>query len=150
VNPNDINRKLGPCGLLCEKCFAYSKGPIRKSSIELQGALGHFDVYADRFKELLHETRFALYKEFKDMLNYFSEVECRSCRLDACKIFPSCKVAGCAAYKNVDCCFQCDSFPCDNTGHDEHLKKRWFDIRMRMKESGIKNYYNEIKDKPRY
>lgn len=150
MKPDDIKYKLGPCGILCEKCFAYSNGPIRKSSIELQGALGNFDIYADRFKELLKEPRFSYYKEFKNMLKYFSEVECRGCRLDACKIFPVCKVAGCAAEKNIDYCFQCDCFPCDNTGHDEHLKKRWLAIQMRMKEIGAEDYYNEIKHKPRY
>lgn len=146
----DLLTKLGPCGILCEKCFAFSDGSIKRNSMELQNALGKFDIYAERFSVLLNEPKFSKYKEFKILLDYFTEGKCRGCRLDGCMIFPSCKVKECSAANNVDYCYECDRFPCDNTGFDEHLKKRWIDINLRMKETGVENYYNEIKDKPRY
>ncbi len=150
MNEDDIRIKLGPCGLLCEKCFAFADGPIKKSSVELKKALGNFDQYAGRFVELLHEPGFSGYKDFKILLNIFTEAECRGCRLDGCKLFTGCKVKGCSIDKNVDYCFQCGFFPCDNTGFDENLKKRWISIQDRMREIGIEQYYNDIKDKPRY
>ena len=113
---NDIRLKLGPCGISCEKCFAFSAGSIKKNSIELKNALGNFDIYAERFTKQLNEPAFSKYSEFKILLNYFSEVECRGCRTDGCKIFPDCKVKGCSMVKNIDYCFQCETFPCDNTG----------------------------------
>lgn len=150
MNDDYIRIRFGPCGLLCEKCFAFADGPIRKTSVQLKDALGNFDVYAERFTALLDEPRFSKYAEFKIILNLFSEGSCRGCRPDGCKLFAGCSVKRCSAGKNVDYCFQCESFPCDNTGFDENLKQRWISIQNRMKETGIENYYNEIKDKSRY
>lgn len=39
---------------------------------------------------------------------------------------------------------------CGNTGFDKHLNERSVMINNRMKEIGVKEYYNEVKDKPRY
>ena len=38
---------LAPCGLSCQKCFAYTKGEISMHSKELQKLLGNFDIYAE-------------------------------------------------------------------------------------------------------
>lgn len=54
------------------------------------------------------------------------------------------------AKRFVNFCFQCNDFPCDDTGFDEHLYKHSVDINMQMKKNGIKKYYMEIKDKARY
>jgi hypothetical protein len=150
MKKDDLLTKLGPCGILCEKCFAYTGGSIKKNSMGLRNSLGNFDIYAERFSELLNEPKFRKYKEFRILLDYFTEGNCRGCRLDGCMIFPACKVKECSTGKNVNYCYECGSFPCDNTGFDEHLKRRWIDINLRMKEAGVEAYYDEIKDKPRY
>lgn len=147
---NNILNSLGPCGLNCSKCFAFKGGDISKFSAQLRNALGNFDVYAERFVELLDEPEFKNYPTFKLMLNHFSNAQCNGCRKDRCKLFLNCKVKDCSKEHNVDFCYQCDEFPCTKHGFDDHLKKRWISIQNNMKENGIEAYYNEIKDKPRY
>lgn len=149
-NHINILKALGPCGLNCEKCFAYSDGGIKHHSKKLKELLGNFDVYAERFVTLLDEPVFEKYPVFKQMLDYFAKVSCRGCREESCKLFKDCGVKECYRTKGVDFCFQCNEFPCDKTNFDENLRKRWININLKMKEAGIENYYNEIKDKPRY
>lgn len=147
---SDILNKLGPCGLNCSGCFAFVNGKIKQLSIELKKELGNFNVYAERFVNLLNETVFLKYNGFEQMLTYFANVSCQGCRKDNCKLFASCNVKECTKSNNVDFCFQCKEFPCKKHGFDEHLEKRWININYKMKEAGIENYFNEIKDIPRY
>jgi hypothetical protein len=146
----EIKEQLGPCGLYCGKCFAFEKGSIKQHSIELRKALGNFDIYAQRFTTLLEEPAFENYPQFKEMLTFFTDGYCKGCRKDNCKLFKECKVRECALEKQVGFCFECQEFPCDHTGFDENLRKRWVFINNRMKDIGIEAYFNEIKDKSRY
>ncbi len=150
MNVEFIKSRLAPCGLHCGKCFAFSEGDISNYSKKLKESLGNFDVYAQRFVELIDEPVFSKYPDFKEMLNYFSSVECGGCRKEKCKIFKECKVHECAENKKVDFCYECPDFPCNNTGFDQHLQKRSVTINKRIKEVGVEVYYNEIKDVPRY
>lgn len=145
-----IKQRLAPCGLHCGKCFAFSDGDISKNSKQLKESLGEFDIYAERFVELINEPVFKKYSDFKELLDYFSKVQCGGCRKENCAIFKVCKVRDCFEKQGVDFCFQCSLFPCDNTGFDKHLRERSVKINLRMKEIGVEEYYNEIKDKPRY
>jgi hypothetical protein len=150
MNYDEIINKLGPCGLSCEKCFSYVNGNIKFHSMELAKFLGSFDRYAERFVTMLDEPVFEKYPDFKEMLDYFTKVECLGCRQEECKLFKNCNVKECSKNMRVDFCFECDKFPCNETGFDEHLRKRWLNINNRMKEIGIENYYEEIKELPRY
>jgi hypothetical protein len=150
MNYDQIKLRLSPCGLNCGKCFAFNDGDIKKYSNQLKESLGNFDVYASRFADLLSEPVFIKYPDFKELLTYFSSVNCRGCRIETCKIFKNCKVRDCHKNKGVDFCFQCPDFPCDNTGFDQHLLKRSVLINRRMKEIGVEKYYEEIENIPRY
>jgi len=145
-----IKQRLAPCGLHCGKCFAFSEGDITGYSNKLKESLGEFDVYANRFVELIGEPVFKKYPDFKEMLHYFSTSKCKGCRQEKCKLFKDCNVRDCHEEMKVDFCFQCTDFPCKSSGFDKHLYERWVNINLRMKEIGIEEYYNEIKDKPRY
>jgi hypothetical protein len=79
---NNILNSLGPCGINCSKCFAFKNGAIKQLSSELKENLGNFDIYAERFVELLNKPVFKKYSDFKEMLNHFSNVECKGCRKD--------------------------------------------------------------------
>ncbi len=147
---NNILNSLGPCGINCSKCFAFKNGTIKKLSSELKENLGDFDVYAERFVDLLEEPVFKKYPDFKEMLSHFSNVECNGCRKDECKLFTACKVKQCSKDHSVNFCFQCAEFPCSKHGFDEHLEKRWITIQNKMKKNGVEKYFNEIKDLPRY
>ena len=141
---------LGPCGINCQKCYAFEDGNIKQQSENLKNYLGNFDIYANRFTELLDAPVFSKYPDFKEMLDYFAAADCLGCRKQECHLFKSCNVRSCHKEKSVDFCFQCNDFPCSNSGFDEHLMKRWIIINQRMKEVGAESYYDEIKDKPRY
>ncbi len=147
---NQIKEKIAPCGLNCGKCFAFYNGDIKKHSIGLKESLGNFEIYAKRFSELLNEPLFNRYPDFYSLLSYFVSVKCMGCRNESCKLFSSCKVKECAITKGVDFCFQCNEFPCSETGFDEHLYNRYVEINKKMKEKGIVDYYETIKDLPRY
>lgn len=144
---SDIMRDLAPCGLNCRKCMGYSNGDIKKTCEVLQGLLGNFDGYAERFSDFL--PVFENYPAFKKLLTHFTQADCQGCRNGQCA-FPNCRVAACHKEKGVDFCFQCDEFPCDKTGFDPDLERRWKEMGHRMKEIGVEAYYEEKKDVPRY
>lgn len=138
---------LGPCGLNCNKCFAYSKGEIRETSIKLQQLLGSFDRYAERFKNFL--PVFENYPVFKELLNFLTQSDCAGCREGECK-YPNCGVITCYKTKGVEFCFECKEFPCDKSNFDPDLKRRWIEMNNHMKKDGVDSYYEQTKDLPRY
>jgi hypothetical protein len=138
---------LAPCGLNCRKCFACSEGDIKKTSTKLQKLLGSFDRYAARFSTFL--PIFKNYPSFKELLAFFVQADCQGCRKGAGK-YPHCGVATCYQQKGVDFCFQCTEFPCEKTGFDPDLERRWLAMNKRMKEIGVEAYFEETKDLPRY
>lgn len=150
IDNDFIKERIAPCGLHCGMCFAFTDGDIHHFSNRLKQALGNFDVYAQRFVEMLGEPVFSKYPDFKEFLNYLSVASCQGCRKEKCKLFKNCNVRVCSEEKQVDFCFQCKQFPCDNTGFDEHLYKRFVAINKRMQEIGVEEYYNEVKGLPRY
>src|SRR4030065_103722 len=137
ITIEQIKQQLGPCGLYCGKCFAFTAGAIKHHSSELLKALGNFEPYAQRFVTLLEEPVFVKYQDFKEMLAYFARGWCHGCRNDDCKLFKGCLVKQCSRAKKVDFCFQCPEFPCDRTGFDVNLQKRWLAINKRMKKGGV-------------
>ncbi|MFX0065957.1 MAG: DUF3795 domain-containing protein [Candidatus Hermodarchaeota archaeon] len=143
----EILNILAPCGLNCRKCFAYSEGDIKHSSIQLQTLLGSFDRYAERFSKFL--PIFKNYPSFKELLTYFTQVDCKGCRKGSCE-YPNCGVIKCYQDKKVDFCFQCDEFPCEKTNFDPDLKRRWIEMNTEMKKIGVEAYFDKIKDLPRY
>ena len=145
-----IKASLAPCGLSCEKCFAHVDGEIRRYSLQLKEKLGNFHVYAKRFETLLSDPIFKKYPDFKEMLDYFASENCRGCRKERCKLFKTCGVRGCSEAKQVDFCFQCDAFPCENTNFDPHLYERWVAINEKIKATGLESFYEKTQTRPRY
>jgi len=143
----DIIKLLAPCGLNCGKCQAFREGDIRKNALELKRLLGSFDTYAERFSAFL--PVFRNYPAFRELLNHFSEANCKGCRQGDCK-YPNCGVPACYKDQGVDFCFQCQEFPCDKTNFDPNLKQRWISMNTRMKEVGVEAFFEETKDLPRY
>jgi len=144
---DEVLEFLAPCGLSCQKCFAYQKGEIGYHSKKLQNLLGNFDIYAKRFSNFIPE--FKDYPSFKKMLSYFSSPDCLKCRQGTCK-YANCGVVECYKNKGVDFCFQCEEFPCEKTNFDPHLEKRWRRMNIRMKEIGVEAYFELTKDICRY
>jgi hypothetical protein len=143
----EILDTIAPCGLNCKKCFAYSEGEIGLHSEKLQELLGSFDRYAERFSSFL--PIFKNYPAFKELLSYLAQPDCKGCRRGTCK-YPNCGVTECYKKKDVDFCFQCGEFPCERTNFDPDLKRRWILMNQRMKEIGVRSYFKESCDMPRY
>lgn len=146
----EILDAVGPCGLSCEKCFAYAEGDIRQLSLKLKEKLGNFGPFAKRFETLLGGPIFAKYPDFNEMVEYLTSENCKGCRDENCKLFSSCGVRPCHQQKGVDFCFQCADFPCQNTNFDEDLRTRWTALNKRIQDVGIETFYEETRDKPRY
>ena len=145
-----IKTALAPCGLSCENCFAHVDGDIRKYSLKLKEKLGNFGIYAKRFETLLEESIFKKYPDFKEMLDYFALENCKGCRNEQCKLFKDCGVRNCHQKKQIDFCCLCDEFPCKKTNFDEDLYKRWVMINEKIKETGLEQFYEKTKTRPRY
>ncbi|MDR2892662.1 MAG: DUF3795 domain-containing protein [Deltaproteobacteria bacterium] len=144
--------RLSPCGLFCGKCFAFKGGDISELSAKLSAALGNFEPYAARFVTVLDEPLFADYPAFKALLDYFAQAKCGGCRKEGkCALLKTCKVVNCVRDKQVDFCFQCPNFPCNDTGFDENLNKRSIENNRKIQEMGVEAYYEEMnKKKSRY
>ena len=147
IEYRDILKNLAPCGLNCKKCLAFSDGEIKDHSKKLKDLLGDFDRYAERFSSFL--PVFKNYHQFKELLSFFTQADCTSCRNGKSK-YPNCGVTKCYREKGVDFCFQCDEFPCEKTNFDPDLLRRWIQMNNRMKEIGVEAYFQEAKDLPRY
>lgn len=145
-----IKAAMAPCGLSCEKCFAHVDGDIRKYALKLQEKLGNFGVYAKRFETLVGDPIFKKYPDFKDMLDYLTSETCTGCRNENCKLFKGCGVRACHQEKGLDFCYECSEFPCNHTGFDPHLYERWVALNEKIREIGIKAYYEKTIDMPRY
>ncbi len=145
-----IKASVAPCGLNCEKCFAHVDGEIRRLSLELKEKLGNFDIYARRYETLLNHPVFKKYPDFKEMLDYFASENCRGCRKEQCRLFKDCGVRPCHQEKQVDFCYQCDEFPCNHTHFDERLYKVWVIINEKIKKSGLENFHEASRTRPRY
>ncbi len=141
---------LAPCGLSCEKCFAHVDGDIRMYSRKLKEKLGNFDAYAKRFENMLDEPVFKKYPDFAAMLDYLSSENCHGCRNEQCKLFKNCGIRPCHQEKHVDFCFQCDEFPCAKTNFDESLYKAWVLINEKIRKTGLEQYYEKTRNRPRY
>ena len=145
-----IKAAIAPCGLCCETCFAHVDGDIRRYSQKLSEKLGNFHINAKRFETLLGNPIFRKYTDFKEMLDYFASENCTGCRNEQCKLFTNCGVRPCHQEKQVDFCWQCKDFPCENTNFDPGLNKAWKMINEKIREVGIETYCEEARNRPRY
>ena len=145
-----IKASLAPCGLSCEKCFAHVDGDIRRYSLKLKEKLGNFHNNAKRFETLLKDPIFKKYQDFKEMLDYFASENCKGCRNEQCRLFKDCGVRVCHQEKGIDFCYQCDAFPCDRTNFDPGLYKGWVMINEKIRETGMEEFYEKSKTRPRY
>lgn len=145
-----IKASIAPCGLCCETCFAHVDGDIRRYSLKLKEKLGKFNTYAKRFETMLDNPIFKKYPDFMEVLEYLSSENCRGCRNEQCRLFKDCGVRTCHQEKQVDYCFECDQFPCNNTHFDQALYKGWVMINQKIREKGLETFYEKSLTRPRY
>jgi hypothetical protein len=118
--------------------------------MKLKEKLGNFHIYAKRFETMLDNPIFKKYADFKEMLDYFASENCKGCRNEQCKLFKGCGVRVCHQKRELDFCYLCDAFPCDQTNFDPGLYKRWVAINKIIQKKGIKQYAEKAGTHPRY
>lgn len=145
-----IKASISPCGLSCETCFAYVDGDIRRYSLKLKEKLGNFEPYARRFETLLDNPVFKKYPDFREMLDFLASENCKGCRNENCKLFRDCNVRPCHQEKQVDFCYECTDFPCNQTHFDEGLYKIFVKLNEKIRKTGIEAFYEKSRTSPRY
>ena len=85
---------LAPCGLSCEKCFAFAGGDIRRLSPRRKERLGNSDPFAERLETLLGDPVFASYSGFREILEHFASENRQGCRQEDCNLS---RGAGCGS-----------------------------------------------------
>ncbi|GAB6908534.1 conserved hypothetical protein [Desulfosarcina cetonica] len=145
-----IKHALAPCGLSCETCFAHVDGGIRRASQALKEKLGNFGPYAAFFENLMREPVFANYPAFQAMLDYLAEGHCTGCRNEQCRMFKECGVRPCHQEKQVDFCYQCTDFPCEQTNFSKPLYRTWVRVNEKIREEGLAAYYAATQILSRY
>ena len=145
---DDAVQNLSPCGIDCGRCADNENGEIRQVSLRLLELLGQYDRLAKLKAE--RNPAFADYARFSDILRSFSQAACSGCRGGhvLCPL-AACRAKTCQLEKDIDFCFQCDEYPCDEQ-FSGALRDRWIRINDRMKEIGAAAYYQEQLKKPRY
>lgn len=139
---------IGPCGLYCGACLAYGDGPIAAHARGLEAGLGpNFATYAERFTAL--EPVFEKYAAFQELLAYVSKGVCGGCRTQGC-LFKQCRLPGCVKAHEVDFCFQCAAFPCEEHGLPPRLEACWKKNNELMRVKGLREYFEHVKTLPRY
>ncbi len=140
-------RELAPCGLSCVRCLAYRHGPAREHAAALLQALEGFERHADRFSAF--NPVFSRYQAFQEMARWLARGECGGCRTGQC-LHGACRIGSCAREKGVAFCFQCDDFPCRDSGLTEPLLSRWIAMNRRLAEIGPDAFLDESNARPRY
>lgn len=139
--------QLAPCGLSCARCLAYKGGTIRGHAAALLDALQGFEKHADRFSAF--DPVFSRYPAFREMAEWFARGNCNGCRSGQC-LHGGCRIGRCVEAKGVTYCFECDDFPCQESGLNEPLLSRWIAMNRRMAEIGPDAFLAESNAKPRY
>jgi hypothetical protein len=147
MDKKELLKRIAPCGLVCYTCAAAKDGAIQTHSRALQRLLVSFDRFAERFSG--HEPRLKKYPDFVQVLQVFSEADCKGCRSGSCP-YPGCRVQPCITEKGYDFCFECEAFPCEQVDFDPALRRKWVRANERMREIGVEAYWHEVKDKSHY
>lgn len=140
---------VAPCGLDCSRCVSCSEGRVVGLARELMGLLGeNFHTYAARLQSI--NPALAEYAQFRRVLESFAQDRCGGCRSGTRVCLPSCNVMACTTARGVEFCFQCEAYPCTNTGLPELVLVKWRRQNDRMREAGIEVYLKELAETPRY
>jgi hypothetical protein len=144
---NEILKRLAPCGLDCGRCVDYEGSEIRRLSLKMRELLGDYGRVAKLKSD--HFPAFKGYGQFEEILGLFCAASCGGCRSENVRCPIDCSVASCHKEKQVDFCFQCAEYPCENP-IDNRLEERWRKRNDRMKEVGVEEFFNEQSRLPRY
>jgi len=158
LTQQELLNYVAPCSLLCYTCLAYKNGIISKSASTLCNYFeGYYDFndanIPDQYRSWLIE-----FETFYEKLEKYKDRPCVACRNDppsSSGCIEGCIIPSCTKEHNVDFCGDCSDFPCEKaTYFFEKLNKiilsDWYNGNHRIKEVGVKQYFNEKKDVSHY
>lgn len=154
----DFLKKMAPCSLLCHVCPGYSDGAISQCAVKM---CKHFEGYYDFNDEHLpeeHRGWLPEFEQFHNRLKKYTEGGCSGCRGHNDEDFgciEGCFIDACTKERGIHFCSECEDFPCEKakqffTENDKTLLTMWIEGSQRMREIGIKPYFEEKKDSSNY
>lgn len=147
MEKDELLRLIAPCGLMCHTCDAMEDGVVNKAAKKLLFVLGSYDSFLKSCPGSRPIS--GKYPDFKEVLEYLANVKCKGCREDHC-LGSDCIVPECVKGKGIDFCYQCEDFPCDQTGFSDDLRAKWIRKNNKLKEIGMAVYFEEEKQIPHY
>lgn len=158
VTMGELLNYVAPCSLLCYTCPAYKDGVISKCASKL---CNYFEGYYDFNDANLPEKYRSYLDEIKTFYNKLEKYTKRPCV--ACRNNPSsgtgciegCVIPSCTKEHNVDFCGECSDFPCKKANDffakiNNTILSDWKNGSQRIKEVGIRQYFEEKKDVSHY
>lgn len=144
---------VAPCSLLCYTCPAYKDGAIAKCAAQL---CKYFEGYYDfNDANLPEQYRSWLdkFETFYNMLDRQSRRPCPSCRNNPTSgsgCIDGCVIPSCVKERGINFCAECTEFPCAKATQffcavNETICADWLSGSQRIKEVGIKQYFEERK-----
>ena len=158
MNMEDLLRYVAPCSLICYTCPACKDGAISQCSSRLCNYYeGYYEFndanLPDEYRGWLKDL-----KEFYEKLERNTHSACPTCREypeNAQGCIDNCVVRDCYKKKHVDFCAECSDFPCQKAIDffqqvNPVIIKDWMAGNERIKEIGIRQYFEEKKDISHY
>lgn len=158
LTKEELLNYIAPCSLLCFTCPAYKNGVISKCASTL---CDYFEGYYD-FNDVnipdQYRSWLAEFKAFYDKLERYKKRPCVGCRNNPSSgsgCIEGCIIPTCIREHNIDFCGECSNFPCEKASNfykkiNEIIFSDWYNGNLRIKEIGVKQYFNEKKDVSHY
>lgn len=158
IEMKELLNYVAPCSLLCYTCPAYKDGAISKCASTLYDYFeGYYDFndanIPDKYRSRLND-----FKTFYDKLEKYTKRTCVACRNNPCPgsgCIEGCVIPSCTKEHNVNFCGECSDFPCEKAKDffakiNDTIVSDWQNGNQRIKEVGIRQYFDEKKDVSHY
>lgn len=158
ITMQELLNYVAPCSLLCYTCPAYKDGAISKCASTLCNYFeGYYDFndanIPDEYRSWLTE-----FKSFYDKLEKYKKRPCVACRNNppsSSGCIEGCVIRSCTKERGVNFCSECSDFPCEKANNffakiNQTILTDWRNGNQRIKEVGIKQYFEEKKDVSHY
>ena len=152
---NKILKDVAPCSMFCSTCTGCKYGKISYHARELLRLLEGHKEFLDKNLIAAYRHKLEEFENFEKKLNKYANPKCNGCRTggaNGCSI-KGCFINECTKEHKVNYCGECPLFPCDKVNSSifkENVIKKWLEGNKRIKEVGIKKYYEERRDIPHY
>lgn len=158
ISTEDLLTFVAPCSLICYTCPACKDGAISQCSAKLCTYYEGYYDFNDANIPVEYRGWLDDFKKFYTMLEHDTHSSCPTCRKypeNSRGCIENCVVRDCYKKKNVDYCAECPDFPCNKAKDffvqvNDKIAGDWIRGNERIKEIGIRQYFEEKKDVSHY